>query len=140
MNETGLQSGDRVIELAASVRTASLVAGIAAGAITGWLLQHEIVLSAITALGGGVVGYITGMLIGRIVFPATSDNIVVAKAGVASLPLTLKGGIPGAIIASVLVSVLASLIMKNPIMAGLWPSLAGGIVIGIVFPCLSSLL
>ncbi|MFQ5586471.1 MAG: hypothetical protein ACE5GF_06590 [Thermodesulfobacteriota bacterium] len=134
MNETGLQSGDRVIALAAAVRTTSLVAGIAAGAITGWLSQHEIVLSAITALGGGVVGYIVGMIIGRVIFPATPGNVVVAKVGASSLPLTRKGGFPGAVIASVLVSVLVSLIMKNPAMAGMWPSLAAGIVIGVVFP------
>jgi hypothetical protein len=140
MNETGFQPGDRVIELAAALRTASLFAGISAGAINGWLSKHNILISVMTALGGGVVGYILGMLIGHIIFPATSGNVVVVKVGISSLPNTLKGGIPSAIIVSVLVSVLGNLIMKNPIMAGMWPSLAAGILIGIVVPCLSSLL
>lgn len=140
MSETELQPGERVIELAASVRTASLVAGIASGAITGWVSQHNIAISAITALGGGVVGYIIGVCIGRIIFPATLGNVAVVKIGISSLPLTIKGGISGAIIASILVSVFACLIIGNPIMPGVWPSLTAGIIIGIVFPCLLSLL
>ena len=140
MNETGLQSGDRVIELASAVRTASLFAGIFAGAITGWLSQPKIVMSTMTAIGGGLFGYIVGMLIGRIIFPATSGNAMVAKVGLSSLLLTLKGGLPGAIVASVLASLIVSLILKNPIMTAIWPSLAAGIIVGIVFPCLSSLL
>ena len=140
MDETELQRGDRVIVLAVVVRNASLFAGVAAGGLAGWLSQHKAGISAVAALGGGVVGFIIGMIMSRIIFPATSGNVVIAKVGMSSLALTLKGGITCAVIVSVLVSVLVSFLLENPITMGLWPSFAAGIIAGFLFLCFSSLL
>ena len=140
MDDRGLQSGDKVVDLAAATRTASVFAGFFAGVTTGWFSQHKIVDAGIAGLGGGVVGYIVARLLGRILCPAPPGKSVVAKLGISSLPLTLKGALPGAFFTSVSVKVVFSLVMANPIMPGMWSSLAVGIVVGIFSASLSSLL
>ncbi len=139
MTKTGLQPGDKVIELAAVVRGVTLVTGGTAGTITAWLAKHEIGLTMGFAVGGSVIGYLVGRAVAKLLFPATAGDVVVTGAGRSSLPLTLKGGVVGALISSALVSILASVVTGAEITTGIWPSLGVGVLVGAGFACISSL-
>ena len=139
MTETGLNPGDRVIELGGAARFAAVLAAAISGGVVAWMAKQKVGITAFCALGAAVVGYAVGFFISRFLFPSTSGNVIVAKVGASSLPLTLKGGISAGIAASVVACILCSLVLKSGISGGLWPSLGIGLVVGIACACLSSL-
>ncbi|OGV61826.1 MAG: hypothetical protein A2283_06335 [Lentisphaerae bacterium RIFOXYA12_FULL_48_11] len=140
MTETGLNPGDRVIELAGFTRSAAVIAAVISSGVVVWMAKHKAGLTAVCVIGCAIIGYAVGFVVARVLFPATGENVIVTKVGASSLPLTLKGGVLAAIAASLVVSTLCSIVMKSGIVVGLWPSLGIGLVVGIVWACLSSLL
>jgi hypothetical protein len=140
MTEAELRPGNKVVELAAVVRTASLLTGAIVAALVSWIAKHKLTISCLSFVSGAIVGYVIGLALGRILFPATDGNVVVAKAGIASLRLTLKGGIFGSLLASLVVAVANSFFVEIQITLVIGPALGIGAIVGIVFACLASLL
>lgn len=135
----GLKPGDMVVALASAARTAAIVAGVVAGAIAMWIARHKPVLSSVALLGGAVTGWIVGTLVGKIIFPATDGNVVVAKAGPASLPMTLKGNLVATLLTGIVVSILIVLLTKTDFKVIAPASIGAAVLVGIIFALLASL-
>ena len=140
MTETGLNPGDRVIELAGLTRSAAVIASVISSGVVVWIAKHKAGVTVACVVGSAAIGYAVGFVVAKVLFPAEGGYAIVTKVGPYSLPLTLKGGITAAIAASVVTSILCSLVIKSGITVGLWPSLGIDLVVGIVWACLSSLL
>ena len=134
-----LNSGDRVIALAAAAQTAAIVAGAASGAIAMWIARHKVGFSTLGLLGGAVIGWIVGMLVGKIIFPATSGNVVITKVGAGSLSMTLRGNVVAALLTGLVVSLLIAFLTGTDFKTIKWASLGTSVVIGIILALLVSL-
>ncbi len=136
---TELQPGDRIIALASCANGVALLVGAVASGITAWLAKHRLSVAALAVFGGAILGLIIGMVLSRILFPATQGNVVVVKVGTASLPQTFKAALGAAVPASILASILCALVLHAPIMQGVWPAVVTGSIIGICWALLASL-
>jgi len=94
-----LAPGDRVVDLAASLRFAATVSGAISGAVSLWILKQSVLWSAAALAVGAVGGLCIGFFLGPLVFPASPGNVAVVKVGPESLAATLKAGLMGAVIA-----------------------------------------
>ena len=104
MTNGNLQSGDMVVPLADLARTAAIVGGSLSAAIGVWVIRHRI-LGALGALAvGGIVGFVIGSGVGRLLYPAVEGNVEVVKAGQAALLATLKAAVAGGICSSMCVA------------------------------------
>ena len=141
MTPQGLNPGDRVVELAALATLAAVATGAVASAWILWLIKKSWLISAGALIAGGVVGFLVGQLVGRVLYH-TDGNTTVVKVGSASLSSTIPAGLAGGVVTALAVSVLAVLIFGAGSQAS---SLFGvaigcGVVLGILFACLGSLL
>jgi hypothetical protein len=141
MPPQNLHSGDRVVELAALAISAAVATGAVASAWILWLIKKSWLISAGALIAGGVFGFFVGQFVGRVLY-RTGGNTTVVKVGSASLPATIPAGLVGGIVTAIAVGVLALLIFSARSQAS---SLFGvaigcGVVLGILFACLGSLL
>ena len=134
-----LNPGDKVVALASAACTAAIVAGGVAGALSVWIARHKPLLSTVALLGGAVTGWIVGTLVGRIMFPATGGNVVIAKADPASLPITLKGNLAATLLTGLVVSILIVLLTKTDFKVIAPVSIGAAVLVGIVLALLTSL-
>lgn len=102
MADPTLVPGDRVVDLAASLRFAALVSGGISGAVSLWILKQSVWWSAAALVVGAVAGLCIAYVLGPLVFPASPGNVAVVKVGPESLAATLKAGLVGAILAGVI--------------------------------------
>ena len=135
----GLNPGDKVIVLAAAATTAAIVAGAATGAIAAWIAKHKVAVSAATLLGGVLVGGIIGSIIGKLLFPALDGNVMIAKWGPHSLPLTLKGNIIASLVTSAVVCGLMTLTVKVEFKAIATLCIGTSVILGVILALLASL-
>jgi hypothetical protein len=136
---TGLKPGDTVIALASAAMTAAIVSGAVSGGIAGWILKHKTLVSISTLLVGAVVGWMIGAIVGKIMFPSSSGNIMVAKWGPGSLPLTLKGNIVAGVITALTICTLMALLAKVPFIKIALPSVGVSLILSIVLALMASL-
>jgi len=141
MPPQGLNPGDRVIELAGVAISAAVATGAVAGAWILWFIKKSWLVSAGSLIAGAVVGFFAGQLVARVLYRA-GGNTKVVKVGSASLSSTITAGLTGAIVTGVVIALLAMLIFSATSQAS---SLFGvaigcGVVFGILFACLGSLL
>lgn len=135
----GLNSGDRVIALAAAAQTAAIMAGAVSGAVAMWIARHKAGFSTVAFFGGAVMGWIIGTLVGKIIFPATSGNVVITKVGVGSLPMTLRGNVVAALLSGLAVSVLIAFLTKTDFGSLKMATFGTSVAIGIILALLASL-
>jgi hypothetical protein len=140
MDEPVLKSGDKVIALASVVRSVSLLSGGFSAGFVNWMVNYKFIIAAGYAFAGDIVGYLVGYVISRLLFPASKGRVRVIRAGMPSLPLTLKAGIIGAAAASLLNTVLVNMITRSELTFAFIPSVGFSLLIGIVLACLVSLL
>ncbi|MFC1453405.1 hypothetical protein ACFLSJ_08695, partial [Verrucomicrobiota bacterium] len=136
----GLNPGDKVIALAAAATTAAVIAGAVTAAIGVWIAKHRALLSAAGFVGGGVLGILVGVIVGKVLFPATGGNVMIAKWGPSSLPLTLKGNVIACLLVSLLVCGVIVLITKSDFKAIAGPCIGTSVVIGTILALLASLI
>lgn len=136
----GLNPGDKVIALAAAARAAALVGGAVASALAGWITTHKMTITGIALAVGAIIGWIIGTIVGRLLFPASDGNVMIAKWGPSSLPLTLKGNIIASFVSALVVCLLAGLILKADIKAIATLSIGVPVVIGVILAMLASLI
>ena len=108
----GLNPGDKVVALASAATTAGLVGGAVAGGIAGWIVKHKMVASVSMFFTGAFLGWVIGTMVGKAVFPAQAGNVMIAKWGPSSLPLTLKGNIIVCFVTAIAICGLMALIAK----------------------------
>ena len=141
MPPQGLNPGDRVVELAALATSAAVATGAVASAWILWLIKKSWLLSAGSLIAGGVVGFLVGQLVGRVLYHP-NGNTVVVKVGSASLLSTIRAGLAGGVVTAVAVGLLALLIFsaKSQASSVFGVAIGCGVVFGILFACLGSLL
>jgi hypothetical protein len=136
----GLTSGDKVIALASCATTAGLISGAVSGGIGGWIIKHKISVSALGVFTGALLGWVISGIVGKILFPSVDGNVMVAKWGPSSLPLTLKGNISVGLITAILISFLLAFITKNDFKQIAVPCVGASVVLAIIFSLLASLI
>jgi hypothetical protein len=141
MTPQGLNPGDRVVELAALANSAAVATGAVASAWILWLVKKSWLMSAGALMAGGVVGFLVGQLVGRVLYHP-GGNTVVVKVGSASLPSTVRAGLAGGIITASAIALLGILIFsaKSQASSVFGVAIGCGVVLGILFACLGSLL
>jgi hypothetical protein len=138
MQQDPLKSGDRVIELASLAVSVAVVAGALSTAVCARLAGRSW-LSALGALVfGGLLGYLAGLVTGRIFYRTADGQTAVVRVGRAALPAAQWAGV-----STGLVSALASTgLLVWWLAAPLWPALIAsaccGLLAGLVLSCLAS--
>lgn len=141
MPPQGLNPGDRVVELAALLRSAAVATGALAGAWLLWVLKKSWVASLGALAGGAALGFVVGHVLARILYRTAEGNTTIVKVGSASLPSTLPAGLAGGAATAAIVGLLALLIFgaKNQALPLFGIALGCGVVLGVLFACLGSL-
>ena len=137
----GPNPGDKVVELAALATSAAVATGAVASAWILWLTRKSWLISAAALIAGGVVGFLVGRLVGRVLYHPNGTTVVV-KAGSASLLSTLRAGLTGGVVTALAIGLLAMLILsaKSQASSVFGVAIGCGVVLGILFACLGSLL
>jgi hypothetical protein len=99
MADPSIVPGDRVVDLAASLRFAALVSGGISCAVSLWIIKQSVYWSAAALVVGAIAGLCIGLVLGPLIIPAVAGNVVVVRVGSESLAATLKAGLIGAVIA-----------------------------------------
>ena len=102
--DQNIVSGDRVIDLAASLRFAALVAGAISCAVALWIIKQNIVWSIAALVVGGIAGLGIGFVLGPLIFSAAPGQVAIVKLGPGALAETLKGTLIGAVISGLFVA------------------------------------
>jgi hypothetical protein len=141
MPPQGLNPGDRVVELAALAVSAAVATGAIAAAWILWLIKKSWLISAGALIAGGVVGFLAGQLVGRVLYHH-NGNTVVVKVGSAGLASTIGAGVAGGVVTALLIGLLAILLFgaKTQASSAFGVAIGCGAVLGILFACLGSLL
>lgn len=139
MSPEGLNPGDKIIELSAMCRTCAIVSGLVMGSYYAWVGTYKWTYSTAGFFAGGLSGYFVGSVVGAVLFPASTGNVMVAKAGVESLSSTLKGCLVASILTALIVGIIAAIITHIPIGRGLLIPTGISFLIGVVWACLTSL-
>ncbi len=140
MPDLGLQPGERVVELAAVVRTAAIVSGAVAGVATTWLVRRSWWFSLAAFVLGAVAGFVVSQFVSRL-YRSADGQTVVARVGSTSLPATIPAGLAGGVSVALVVGIAVILLLsaQSRAVPVLGTSLGCGIVLGIIFACLASL-
>ena len=99
-----LVSGDRVVDLAASLRFAALLAGALACAVSLWVIKQNVLWSIAALVVGGIAGFCIGLVLGPLIFSAASGQVAIVKLGPGALAETLKGTLIGAVVSGLIVA------------------------------------
>src|SRR5262245_2453771 len=100
MPPQGLNSGDRVVELAGLAISAAVTTGAVASAWILWLIKKSWLISSGALVAGGVFGFLAGQLVGRLLY-RTGGNTTVVKVGSASLSSTIPAGLAGGVVTAI---------------------------------------
>jgi hypothetical protein len=140
MPPEGLNPGDRVVELGALVVSAAVATGAVAGAWIGWMIKKSWIVSVGSLVTGVVVGFCGRQLVARSLY-GTGGNPTVVKVGSASLSSTIPAGLAGGVASAVAIVLLALLIFGAGSRASslFRVAIGCGVVLGVLFACLSSL-
>ena len=104
MPTPNIVSGDRVVDLAASLRFAALLAGALACAVSLWVIKQNVLWSIAALVVGGIAGFCIGLVLGPLIFPAASGQVAIVKLGPGALAETLKGTLIGAVVSGMIVA------------------------------------
>ena len=122
--------GDRVVDLAAALRSAAPIAGAIACAASFWIITRN----ALWALGalvlGGIGGFCAGLVLGALIFRSPAGQVVVVKLGPGALAATLKATLIGAAASGLIAAAGPGLLFAQS--SQLAPLAALGIGVGII--------
>ncbi len=102
--DQNIVSGDRVVDLAASLRFAALVAGAISCAVALWIIKQDILWSIAALVVGGIAGLCVGFVLGPLIFSAAPGQVAIVKLGPGALAETLKGTLIGGVISGLVVA------------------------------------
>lgn len=140
MPDQGLQSGERVVEIAAVVHTASIVSGAIASTATTWLVSGSWRSSLVALVLGAFIGFVVSQFPSRLY--SSGGQTAVAKVGSSSLSATVPAGLLGGVSVTLVVgiAVLWCFSAWSQAVLLLGTSLGCGLVVGVVLAILASLL
>jgi len=132
MTDSGISPGDKVVDLAALLRSSALLAGAAAAAVSLWLLVETLLWTVAASVAGGAAGYALGAVTGRMFYRAPEGQVVVVKLGPGAMQSALQAGLIGGICSGGLTTIVPFLILADgrTLVQHLWIGLVAGIVIG----------
>jgi hypothetical protein len=137
----GLNTGDKVVELASVAIAAAVLAGAIAGGWSTWFVKRGWLMSGGAFIAGGVLGFLIGMVVGNALY-RDAVNTVIVKAGSeslrATLPAGLAGGVAGAATTTLIVALLSGTLAQATFLGV--GAIGCGIVAGVLLACMSSLL
>ncbi len=140
MVNPNLASGDRVVDLAASLRSAALIAGAIACAASVWIIKRNLPWALGALVLGGVGGFCVGLVLGFLIFRSPSGQVVVVKLGPGALAATSKATLIGAAVSGLVAAAVPAALFAHSStlapLAGLGVSV--GIVVGAVLGYLAS--
>lgn len=130
MSNPTLAPGDRVVDLAASLRAAALVAGASACAVSVWVLKRSVLWALAALILGAIGGFGVGFVLGLVTFRAAPGQALVVKLGPGALAQVLKANLIGACISGLMAAAAPALLLAE--FSKLAPLAALGAGIGIV--------
>lgn len=140
MADDSLQSAERVVELAGLTQSAAVLTGAVVAALASWLGEQGWTLITSALLLGGAVGFLAGFAMACVLYRSRDGMTAVVRTGRSSLSSTIFAGLVGGISSAIVVSVVAVFLLSTPARTAVPISTAVGVIIGISFACLSSLL
>jgi hypothetical protein len=132
MANSGFSPGDKVVDLAALLRSSALLTGAVTAAISLWLLVESPLWIVVALVAGGAGGYAAGIVIGREFYRPLEGHVMVVKLGPGALWPALQAGLIGGIVSGALAVVVPFLILADgrTLVQHLWIGLVAGIVVG----------
>jgi hypothetical protein len=137
--QQALQPGDRVVDLAGLTQSAGLFGGAIVAAVSAWLAKRSVAWLVSALFIGAVFGFFIGNLVGR-VYRSAGDQRSVISVGAQALPSAIPAGLLGAIISALVMSSISVFVLKAPPQATFITAAICGVVVGVLFACLASLL
>lgn len=140
MAPPNIAPGERVVALAAALRSAALIAGGIACAASVWILTRNALWALGALVVGGVGGFCVGLALGRMTFRAAPGQVVVVKLGPDAVATTLRATLIGAAVSGLIAgAVPAAVLAQSTQLVGLAGLGVGvGIVVGIASGYLAS--
>ena len=132
--------GDRVVDLAASLRFAALVAGAISCAVALWIIKQNVLWSIAALVVGGIAGFCIGLALGTLLFPTAQGQVAVVKLGPGAVTETLKVNLIGAVVSGLVVAAVPGGLFSQSEKLMLLSGIGGGIgvVIGAALGYLAS--
>ena len=130
---SGISPGDKVVDLAALLRSSALLTGALTAAASLWLLIEALLWTAAALVAGGAGGYALGTVITRSFYRAPEGQVVVVKLGPGALPLALQAGLIGGIPSGGFAILVPFLFLADgrTLVQHLWIGVVAGIVVGV---------
>jgi hypothetical protein len=136
MPDPSFAPGDKVVALAALLRSSALLTGAVASAASVWILKQSVPWTLAAVVIGSTVGFFVGSALGPVFFPAPVGEVRVVKLGPGALQPALKAGLIGGICTGILAGLVPSLVLSQfPKVIEL---IGISVVIGIVFGAASA--
>lgn len=132
MANSAISPGEKVVELAALLRSSALIAGAVAAAVSIWLLMEAPAWTVVALVAGGAGGYGLGILIGREFYRAPEGQVMVVKLGPGAMRAALQAGLIGGVCSGALATTIPFLFLADgrTLIQHLWIGVVAGIVIG----------
>ncbi|MBF0520723.1 MAG: hypothetical protein HQK92_13500 [Nitrospirae bacterium] len=128
-------SGDRVVDLAASLKGAALFAGAASCAVALWIIKRSVVWSVAAIVVGGIAGLCIGFALSPSLFPAPSGQVVVVKFGPGAWASLMKATLTGAVVSGIVIAAVPAWLFAKSTRLMMLVGIGGsiGAVIGVAF-------
>ena len=93
MPDNPIQTGERVVELAAVVQSVAIFTGAVTGAVTARLAKRSWTVSGAAFFAGALIGFVAGLLAARILYRGADGMTSIVRVGSSSLPATIPAGL-----------------------------------------------
>ncbi len=130
MTDPAIAPGDLVVDLAYSLRSAALITGAIACAVSLWTIKRSVLWALAALVLGGIGGFCVGLVLGLLMFRASSGQTVVVKLGPGALAETLKANLIGAVVSGLIAAAAPAVLFGQS--AKVAPLATLGVGIGIV--------
>ena len=142
MPPEGLNPGDKVVELAGLLHSAAIATGALTGAWLLWLIKKSWLASLGALLGGAALGFLVAQALSHLLYRTAAGHTTVVKVGSASLSSTIPAGLAGGFTTAVAVVVIMVLAFgtRTKSLPLFSVPVCCGVVVGVIFACLGSLL
>jgi hypothetical protein len=118
---------DKVVDLAASLRSTTVVAGAIACAVTLYILKRSVPWTLVACMFGGMVGYGIGLGLAPVMFSALTGLVAVVKLDTDAIVDLLKTNAIGGVTSGVLVAAVPAWLFAQAVKSILLILLGGGI-------------
>ena len=118
---------DKVVDLAASLRSTTVVAGAIACAVSLYILKRSLLWTLVACIFGGMVGYGIGLGLAPVMFSALTGLVAVVKLDADAIVDLLKTNAIGGVTSGVLVAAIPAWLFAQAVKSIFLILLGGGI-------------